>query len=127
MFVRKIDKDVLQKEINDNFEAFEARLPELVETNPGEFALLRKKEIVDFFDSMADAVKFGNRKFEDGLFSVQRIDMTISDLGYYSRAMHVAPVRLGILAKIRRLSRWNARGGLKGGVVRSKDVIRKVS
>ena len=93
MFVRKIDKDALQNEINDNFEAFEARLPELVETNPGEFALLRKKEIVDFFYSIADAVTFGNRKFDDGLFSVQRIDMTISDLGYYSHAMHVAPVR----------------------------------
>lgn len=93
MNVRKIDKVAVQKEVNDNFEAFRARLPDLITTNPGQFVLLREKEIVDFFDSMADAVKFGSENFQDGLFSVQRIDMTIFDLGYYSHAMHVASVR----------------------------------
>lgn len=74
-------------QVDRNFEAFQARLPELLATHHGKTALMKDGEIVDFFDSYADAVRFGLERFKSiDAFSVQQItDKTLS-VGIYSYA-----------------------------------------
>ena len=76
-------------EINKNFEAFQKLLPSIGQTYLGKFAVLRKKEIIDCFDSMSDAAKYAEARYEDGLYSIQQVNNRIIDLGYFS---HAGPV-----------------------------------
>ncbi len=74
--------------IERNFQAFQSKLPQLLPEHLGKFALLQNGEIVDFFDSFADAVKFGQQKFSgDQVFSVQEVTSTTQTLGYYAYAV----------------------------------------
>lgn len=79
--------DPLREQINKNYEAFVARLPELVATHRGKFALMRDGEIVSFFDTAADAHTAGGALYADGLFSVQEVVDTPADLGFFSHAV----------------------------------------
>ncbi len=78
----------IQETVDANYEAFSKRLPELLKTNPGQFALLRDQEIVEFFSSAREAAQHGERTFDDGLFSVQEVTDEAVDLGWFS---HVVP------------------------------------
>ena len=80
------------EEIRRNFEAFKKKLPELLESHAGKFALLRHGEIVQFFDSARDALIFGHEKFDDSLFSVQEVSTAVIDLGWFSHATGHASV-----------------------------------
>lgn len=46
-----------------NFRAFERLLPELIQSHPGKFAVLHDERVVDFFDTLGDAVKLGRVQF----------------------------------------------------------------
>lgn len=76
-----------QEEVNANFVAFQQMLPSILPTHAGKFALLRHGKIVDYFDSVADAVKHGRDNFSDGLYSVQIVQRSLEDLGYFSHAV----------------------------------------
>ena len=69
------------------FEAFEKQLPRLLQTHAGKYALLRDKKVVEFFDSVGDAVKYGRDNFPDNLYSVQLVTQEVEDLGYFSHAV----------------------------------------
>lgn len=66
------------------FAWFRQRLPELMFSHRGQHALLHDCEIVAYFQSSLDAIKDGIRRFGEGNFSVQPVDDTIADLGFYS-------------------------------------------
>lgn len=89
---QRASRDDIQTEVDANYKAFQKLLPDLMTTNAGQFVLMHNREIIDQFDSIGDAVKFGNEKYPDGLFSVQEITTTVSDLGYFSHAMLDATV-----------------------------------
>ena len=76
-----------QQQIQQNYEAFHARLPQLVVTHRGKFALLHDKEIVECFDTVRDAYIAGQKLFPDGIFSVQEVTETPADLGFFSHAL----------------------------------------
>lgn len=78
-----------EREIDDNLEFFLAEFPRLKQHHFGKFALLKNKELVAVFDTPADAQTAGARLFEDGLFSIQKIDDTPVSLGSYSYAVHL--------------------------------------
>ncbi len=78
----------LQRAVDENFEAFQKLLPELMKTRPGKYALMREGEVVEFFDSARDAMIFGQNQYSDGLFSIQQVVDKIVDLGYLSHAVH---------------------------------------
>ena len=86
------DEDAKRQEVSQNYEAFQEMLPELLETHRGKFALIRHGEVIQHFDSVRDAVVYGQEKFEDGLFSVQEITDRVIDLGFYSYALHYGSV-----------------------------------
>lgn len=72
-----------QQVVDENYEAFKAKLPELLRTHPNKFALMCDREVVAIFDTSQDAIEAGNR-FLDGNFSVQQIINRPFDLGFFS-------------------------------------------
>lgn len=77
-----------QHEVDRNFEAFTKLLPELITLHPGKYALMHSGEVIDFFDTISDAVRYGHQKYGDLNFSVQEISTKNINLGYHSYALH---------------------------------------
>lgn len=75
-------------QVDANFAAFQALLPDLLKTHAGKFAVMRDGKVVEFFDSLADAARFGHAQFGDANFSVQEVTSKNVNLGFYSYAMH---------------------------------------
>lgn len=72
------------EELDRNYDAFKAKLPELLREHRNCFAVVRKAVVTGVYDTMKDAYQAGWRKFQDDLFSVQEITDEIVDLGYFS-------------------------------------------
>jgi hypothetical protein len=75
-----------QREIDDNYQAFSQKLPELVKTCEGKFVLMRHRQFIEFFDTARDAILYANKTYDDGLFSVQEVTERTIDLGWFSHA-----------------------------------------
>ncbi len=85
-------KEEIQQEVDDNFEFFKEKLPELAATHLGKYALLRHQKLVDIFDSAGDAKKYAEAQYKDGIFSIQHIIDGITNLGYFSYGMSLSTV-----------------------------------
>ena len=72
----------------ENYEAFEAMLPELLPTAEGKFALLRDRQLIGVYDSAGAAHTVGSARFDDGLFSVQKVKQGAVSLGFFSYARY---------------------------------------
>jgi len=81
MTKKQKESDVKQAEINKNYTAFKKLLPEIVSTHPNKFLLMRDGNPVEYFDTAKDAFVYGSGMYEDDLFSVQKVDTFVSDLG----------------------------------------------
>lgn len=75
-----------QEEVDRNYKRFKELVPNLIEKHRGEYALLRGGEIVEIYATAADAMKTGQKFYDDGLFSIQKITVEPEDLGYFSHA-----------------------------------------
>lgn len=84
--------DLIQEQVDNNYEAFKKLLPDIIEKYNGKFALMRHKEIVNYFDSINDAIIFAKDKYEDDLFSIQEVTNVTPDLGYFSNALNISSV-----------------------------------
>lgn len=73
-------------EIDRNYEAFVASLPELLNSHPGKYALIHGAKVVEFFDTSVAAVIEGMGRFGAGKYSVQEVASDIENLGFYSYA-----------------------------------------
>ena len=77
----------IQDEVDHNYQAFRAHLPQLLATHRGKFALIRHQEVVEFFDTARDAYVAGRKLFAtDQLFSIQEVVDTPINLGFFSYA-----------------------------------------
>jgi hypothetical protein len=76
-----------ESEIKRNYEAFVKQLPELLATRRGKFALMHDGQIVEFYDTAADAYKVGLNDYHEGNFSIQEVTDSPIDLGYFSYAV----------------------------------------
>ena len=76
------------QEVRRNYEAFRKLLPELIDTHPGQCALMRRGVLVEVLPTSRDARWIGRERFPDGNFSVQPITERDLDLGRFS---HVQP------------------------------------
>ena len=75
-------------EVDRNYAAFSKRLPELLKTHQGKFAVMHDGEIVEFFDTLSDAVRFGRAKYgEPHAFSIQEVTSRNLNLGFYAYAV----------------------------------------
>ena len=82
-----MSKASLQAEVDKNFEAFQKELPKL-SAHQGKYALMRHGKIVNFYDTLADAVSTGDAIYEDKIFSVQLVTNQPVDLGFLSHAVY---------------------------------------
>ncbi len=73
-----------QKEVNDNYEFFKKEEPKLKKHYSGKYALLRKKKIIAFYDTVGDADTTGTTFFKDQLFSIQKVNQKPLNLGIFS-------------------------------------------
>ena len=73
-----------QKEVDDNYQAFSEILPDILAEHKGEYALMRRKKIISYHKSFFEAQDVGSDKYQDKMFSVQKVDRNPVDLGYYS-------------------------------------------
>ena len=81
-----------ETEVQRNYEAFQQKLPELLATHRGKFALMHHRDIVDFFDTAGDAYKFGVKQYGTGEFSIQEVTDSAVDLGFFTHAVPERPV-----------------------------------
>lgn len=77
----------LSAEVDRNYDVFLALLPQLLSTRRDQYALLRRGEIVCFFETEPAALRHGRDKFDDGLYSVQQVSDAPADLGFFSHAV----------------------------------------
>jgi hypothetical protein len=78
-------------ELDLNYEAFKAALPELIKKHKGRFAIIRDANVLDAFDTSRDAFVCGWRLFGDDLFSVQEVTDEPVYLGIFSHAIGIGP------------------------------------
>lgn len=83
------DRNVRQIEVDRNLEAFREKLPELLLTHRGKFALIRHREVTGIFDTLMDALIAGQKLYSDQIFSIQEITEKFIDLGFFSHAVHM--------------------------------------
>lgn len=74
---RKAVVEKAEKEVAANYEYFKSQLDELEKEHSGEFALLRRREVVEFFPSSRAAFNAGMKRFGEGEFSVQEVTRRI--------------------------------------------------
>lgn len=75
--------DERKLEIDRNYDFFQRNLKRFLKSNPGEFALLRHRGLVEFFDRPGDAYRAGLARFPDSLFSVQEVRSEPIELGHF--------------------------------------------
>ena len=83
---KTIDSERLREEIDKNYEAFTLVLDKHMRSHANEYALMRRGRIVEFCDTSVDAMRLGNRRYRDGIFSIQKVTKEPVDLGIFSRA-----------------------------------------
>ena len=77
-----------EQAVTENFAAFQKELPRLLaEGYVGKYALLRDEKIVEFFNSVGDALKYARDNYRDDLYSIQLVTAEVEDLGYFSYAV----------------------------------------
>jgi hypothetical protein len=79
--------DENREQVKRNYEAFAQKLPDLLATHRGKFALMHDAEIVEFFDTVGDAYRAGQKLFSDQDFSIQEVTDSPADLGFFSYAV----------------------------------------
>lgn len=82
-----MDRDTQRREVDANYDYFARTLGALLPDHLGQFALLKSREIVDFFDTPGAAYQFAVEKFGPQAFSIQEVTEEPIDLGFFS---HVA-------------------------------------
>lgn len=73
-----------EREIESNFSYFQSIVGSLVKDHAGEFALLRDRKVIAFFPSAIAAMSEGHHRFQDGIYSIQRVIDRPLDLGFLS-------------------------------------------
>jgi len=82
-----VAKSPKQKEVEQNFKAFQKLLETIPRQRDGQFALMRDGKLVEYYLSWEDAFKTGEKFFDDGLYSIQMVSTKPVDLGFFSHAV----------------------------------------
>ena len=75
---------LLAIEVDANYDFFLRQLHDYAESHAGQYALLKNRSIVEFFDKPGDAYRYARETFNDGLFSIQEVTEEPIDLGFFS-------------------------------------------
>jgi len=73
-------------EIQRNLFAFLPRLRGLLPEHEGSYAVLHNQEIIGIHRKLSEALRDAQTRFDDGLFSIQRVTDKPVELGMFSSA-----------------------------------------
>ena len=78
--------DALSVEVDRNYDFFQRNLTTFLKDHKGQYALLRHREVLGFYDEPGEAAAVATKQFEDDLFSIQEVTSLPIDLGLYTFA-----------------------------------------
>lgn len=78
--------DPQRHQVDINYDAFQRMLGSILVEHRDEYALMRDREIVGYFEKPGDAYDAGNARFADGYFSIQEVTDEPIHLGFWSLA-----------------------------------------
>lgn len=78
-----------REQVDKNYDAFLALLPNIITTQRNKYALMRDGAAVGYYSTLEDAYVTANKFFPDGLFSVQKVTDLPVDLGFFSHAVSI--------------------------------------
>ena len=79
-------KNILAEEL----ETYEKNKQMFLTTNRGKFVLIKGKEVINFFDTQADAVKVGIDKFGNSSFLVKKVQDVDTPQNFTSNLIKVS-------------------------------------
>ena len=71
----------VDEEVRRNFDAFQKLLPEILRNRRGKIALMRDRQIVDYFNTRLQARAAAEASYADGIWSIQEVTDEIAYLG----------------------------------------------
>lgn len=80
--------DPQRHQVDINYDAFQRMLGTIIGEHRGQYALMRDRQIVDYFARPGDAYDEGKARFDDGYFSIQEVTDEPIHLGFWSLAAH---------------------------------------
>lgn len=78
----KISKQ--QRQVNANYEYFQAILPDILRAHRGKYALLQNCKSLGYYDTLEDATKAARVFLPGKAYSIQEVTNTVIDLGHFS-------------------------------------------
>ena len=76
-------------DLEKNFQAMSEKMNQYITIYSNKYALMRKGEVIEFYENWEDAYKTGVLLYNDELFSVQQVTKSPVDLGFFSHAVHI--------------------------------------
>ena len=71
-------------QIDQNYDAFQRQLSSILSAHKDQYALMRDRAIVGYYDGVGEAYRAGLASYSDGLFSIQEVTDEPIDLGFFS-------------------------------------------
>mgnify|MGYP004497519419 FL=1 len=75
-------REEIQKEVDNNYQFFLKEKDKIPNYLLDKYVLIRKEEFIEYFDSVDDAIKYAKIKYEDNLYSVQKVNDLPINLGF---------------------------------------------
>lgn len=81
-----MNRNAQQREVDANYDFFQRHLGAILADHEGEYALIRSRRIMGYFEKPGSAYDEGMRRFSDGRFSIQEVTDEPLHLGFWSIA-----------------------------------------
>ncbi len=79
-----MNRERQQREIEHNYDAFQRMLRLHLQDHRDQFALMRERRVVGFFETPDDADLEGAKRFPDRIYSIQQVTDEPVQLGVYA-------------------------------------------
>lgn len=78
----------IQKEVDNNYQFFLKEKDKIPNYLLDKYVLIRKEQFIEYFDSIDDAIKYAKIKYEDNLYSVQKVNDLPINLGFMGNMLN---------------------------------------
>lgn len=81
-------REEIQKEVDNNYQFFLKEKDNIPNYLLDKYVLIRKEQFIEYFDSIDDAIKYAKIKYEDNLYSVQKVNDLPINLGFMGNMLN---------------------------------------
>jgi Family of unknown function (DUF5678) len=85
----KMEMTQTRDQVDKNYEAFVAMLPNIIGLHRNKYALMKDGEVVGYYTTLEDAYMTANKFYPNEPYSVQKVTDVAVDLGFFSHAVSV--------------------------------------